>query len=225
MFEQLLVTDKGIGPDPGTWSWSGAKGELLGVVTSDQLIDGASLTTLAGITQGTAINNTAGWLHFNFRDKELYVAKMPLRHSITFKHLSDLNLVDGSKIIDIAGISYKLRLLRGQNIETFAGARTSDGPTTYYSEYNKLMYLASNGTFTNAVKILAREGISTSELGGFTEAQLGTGGSLLGRYNWVIEHDSTNASFRGGPNITTIWYNAIGTIGTDLGWRPVLERV
>ena len=83
---------------------------FFGEVASANLITGADLCTLLGVTQGTAIDD-AGWLKFARRGRILFVAKKAIRHSISWNHINSKGAVYGQAVITIDGVRYAVRLL------------------------------------------------------------------------------------------------------------------
>lgn len=83
---------------------------FFGEVASANLITGADLCTLLGVTQGTAIDD-AGWLKFARRDRILFVAKKAIRHSISWNTINAAGAVYGQAVTVIDGVRYAVRLL------------------------------------------------------------------------------------------------------------------
>ncbi len=83
---------------------------FFGEVASANLITGADLCTLLGVTQGTAIDD-AGWLKFARRGRILFVAKKAIRHSISWNTINAAGAVYGDAVITINGVRYAVRLL------------------------------------------------------------------------------------------------------------------
>lgn len=223
MIELMLLGDSYETPvedDLTEWSWPKAIPEYHGVIQATDLITGDALSALVNLTTGKSVNSTAGWLSFTFRTKQLYVAKMPIRTTLSYTALSNADLITGTKVVNIAGKNYKVRLLKGLRYKVYSKERGSDISTSYYSEWNKLMYLASDGNFPNAGSALVREGLSGITLGGFDQKALGTDIST-----WTIEADTTQAISRGGQNTGYVDYSNRSTSVYTFGWRPVLELI
>jgi hypothetical protein len=90
------------------------------VVTTD-LINGADLCSLIGLTAGTLQYSTEPWLKFVLDSRILYVAKKTIRYNVSWDNINATGAVWGDKIILLNGIKYAVRLLSS-------------------AEWNKLMY-------------------------------------------------------------------------------------
>lgn len=102
------------------------------------LISYSTLSNTLGITEGNLRSTSDKWLEYNIDDKHLYLAKQPIKDSISFDHLFDKGIVysdenvaknEGQPIIDyrghtyrqadpieINGKKYRVRLLNGIDI-------------------------------------------------------------------------------------------------------------
>lgn len=220
------------GPGPQTligYTEEDTKG-FFGEVPNSELITMSELTSQLGVTQGGAQNLTSPWLKFYLDGRILFVAKKNIRYSISYDHLRDLNLVDGSKIITIGGLQYKVGLLGGID-DDYTGAVT-DGfnqPFTMRSEWTRLMY-----------NVASDEGVSTSyqkqgQIGdNWIEYPLDNSADGLnfsagyGRYSWCKELNPTNSTqavHRGYPSVASVNPRSSSYSATNGGWRPVLELI
>ena len=82
-----------------------------GEVVSNDFITGEALCAALGITAGTLINSTAGWLKVAKGGSRLMLSKMCIRHTISWNDLNALGVVYGEKVIAIAGGLYAVRML------------------------------------------------------------------------------------------------------------------
>lgn len=82
-----------------------------GEVAAADFINGADLCALLGITAGTLINSTAGWLKVAKDGQRYFLSKMCIRHTISWDDLNTLKLVYGDKLVVIQGGLYAVRML------------------------------------------------------------------------------------------------------------------
>ena len=224
MIEQLL-----------TYSISSAEvGEIefLGEVGVTDFIDGLALATQIGLTAGTAQHSNEPWLHFILDDVELYVAKKPYRHSLSWNQINAAGAVFGSRTVVINGREYKVRLLKSAvGGDVYTGSNGYDPVGVYDSEWNRIMYPihSTEHTDTNNPSPVSGEGIRFSSLAQYTDTDLVvyyTAGN--GSYNWCQETpsaDSTRRAHRGGTGVSYLAWTAASHVERHFGWRPVLELV
>lgn len=201
---------------------------FLGEVTPGAFISGTALAAAMGLTQGAAINDTVGWLKIQLDGRTLMVAKNSFRSTIQMNHLIAAGVVDGTKTIVIAGKTYRVRLFHGgaahySMIPTVSGFDLAQG---YWSEWNRIMYHLSNGTFANASNKMTSEGITVGDIAQFTEAQLALGVAYQGSACWTqTPSNVTQYICRGGLGVSQMTTVAPNLQGTGNGWRPILELV
>jgi len=82
-----------------------------GEVAANDFITGEALCAALGITAGTLINSTAGWLKVAKGGSRMMVSKMCIRHTISWNNLDSLGVVYGEKVIAIEGGLYTVRML------------------------------------------------------------------------------------------------------------------
>lgn len=82
-----------------------------GEVAAADFINGADLCALLGVTEGTLINSTAGWLKVAKDGQRYLISKMCIRHTISWNALNALGLVYGERLVEIQGGLYAVRLL------------------------------------------------------------------------------------------------------------------
>ena len=88
---------------------------FFGEVPASELITGDALASECGISQGTSQFSSEGWLKFAYQGKIQFVAKKPIRHSISWDAINTANCVygdSGDKTVVIGGKTYKVTLMR-----------------------------------------------------------------------------------------------------------------
>ena len=197
-----------------------------GVVSASSFITGDALAEAVNVTEGVSMNTSAGWLHFIEDDgMELYIAKKPLRHSITYDHLNAAGLVVG-KDIDIGGETYVCRLMRGALV-TNGGFDNSNGG----GEWNRYMYNVSGGVGRPSFPV------DTPVWGNYSDSMLGIGLLRYGLYDDGSFNICRDPVGNGGyicrgmnwtgsdvPNIMGVWYVAPGATHSGFSWRPMLIK-
>jgi hypothetical protein len=146
-------------PDPGAVDVSETVGQqtlsggdtetgYFGEVSSVDLISGADLCELIGLTAGTVQNSDAGWLkYYNNEDIE-YVAKKTIMHSVSWNSINAVGAVFGDKLVNINNRVYAVRLLSSE-------------------EWNRLIYpvhvnYGTFASFSNAdLNVATGDGIAT----------------------------------------------------------------
>lgn len=99
-----------------------------GEVDSSELITGDSLSSSVGISQGNTVTNTPNWIKCSSGGAIIYIAKMPIRNSISWDTLNNAGVVFGTKEITYNDLTYKVRLLRAcdQNPGSEGGGELTD---------------------------------------------------------------------------------------------------
>jgi hypothetical protein len=200
-----------------------------GEVPVTDLIDGAALAAMIGLTAGTAANTTAPWLKFMHGKKTLFIPKMTYRYDMSWDKIYEAGAVygvegsgpftgnngpvDQKKILVINNNAYILRLMKGgdANPATVIGGEVDD-------LMFKLWENDPSGEFWTRQ----------------TAAQLGFTGN--GQYSWVQEKPASESKTVGGlrvwrtastaaslKGILTSTSSASGT--GSYAWRPVLELI
>ena len=115
---------------------------MLKFIGEVQLITGDELASIIGLTAGTSQFSTEPWLHFNDNGRDIYIAKKPFRHTVSWDQLNAIGAVYGSKTVTIDNKLYMVRLLRGTNSDPTTGGTYSGYNTTIHqgSEWNRYMY-------------------------------------------------------------------------------------
>lgn len=196
-----------------------------GEVPTSEFITGDVLATEIGLTAGTAQFTNEPWLHFELDGKTLYVAKKPLRHSISWNNINAQGVVFGTRTIELNGETFKVRLLTGADTDpTSATSGSYDPAGTSDSEWNRLLYAVHNGVHTNSQ--------NTTPPGYwplYSDIDLvvhSTGGN--GSRSWCQETNASSTGsrvYRGQRGVSYFAFNSTSRVAPDLGWRPVLELV
>ena len=196
-----------------------------GVVPSSQLITGDALASMVGISAGTSQFSSEGWLKFAYQGKIQFVAKKPIRHTISWYDIKDANCIYGDKTITIGGLTYKVRLMRGANQDPAGGY---EGTINHNSEWNKLMLpihiQAKDKSWaykSNVEADVPYWGID------FTDADLHTHTNHgSGAYSWCQETAGSIGKYiiRGFRGVSYS-HSQSSQAHAYYGWRPVLELV
>lgn len=213
---------------------------FFGEVPSSELITGDALASLVGISQGTSQHSTAGWLKFAWKGNVQFVAKKPIRHSISWDAINTAKCVygdSGDKTIEIGGLTYKVRLMRAlepsNDPKTVASAY--NGTVNHYSEWNRLMCQIHEqaidkswdypDNIENDIGILEHN-LGSGRQGMYSDADLVVK-SGDGRASWCQEM-GTSTSYRlrrGNDGVSNSLNDTSSNTGSGYGWRPVLELV
>ncbi len=213
---------------------------FFGEVSASELITGDALASQVGISQGTSQYSTAGWLKFAYKDKILFVAKKPIRNSISWDAINTAKCVygdSGDKQIIVDGKTYKVRLMRAldPSINPKAAASAHSGNVNHGSEWNRLMCQiheqALNKSWDYPDNVESDIGVLEHNLGNgnqgmYNDADLGVASSD-GGYSWCQEMGTTTSGrlFRGGGGVSGSNSNTSSDTTSNYGWRPVLELV
>ena len=197
-----------------------------GVVPSSQLITGNALASMVGISAGTSQFSSEGWLKFAYQGIIQFVAKKPIRHSISWDRINSANCIYGAKTVTIGGLTYKVRLMRGANKDP---AGYFSGSINHNSEWNKLMLPihieAKNKNWAHPLNVetdVPYWGID------FTDTDLCTHSSVgNGAYSWCQEVAETSGSriLRSFFGVSDSYSSGSYTAASNRGWRPVLRLV
>lgn len=212
---------------------------FFGEVAASELITGDALASACGISEGISQHSTAGWLKFAYKGEILFVAKKPIRHSISWDTINTAKCVygdSGDKTVVIGGKTYKVRLMRAlepsNNPKTTASANS--GTVNHHSEWNRLMCQiheeAVNGSWDYPDNIESDIGILEHSLGSgsqgmYSDADLNL---IVGSgYSWCQEMGTGTARrlIRGSGGVSHSNYNTSSTAYPTSTWRPVLVLV
>lgn len=213
---------------------------FFGEVPASELITGDALASECGISQGTSQHSTAGWLKFAYKGKIQFIAKKPIRNSISWDAINTAKCVygdSGDKTVVINGLTYKVRLMRAleptNDPKTIASA--ASGVVNHYSEWNRLMCQiheeAINGSWGYPDNIESDIGILEHSLGSGSQGMYSDADLIVasgnGRASWCQEM-STSTSYRlhrGYAGVSRSAGNPSSAALAYYGWRPVLELV
>lgn len=139
------------------------------------LISYSDLSNTLGVTEGNLRSTSNKWLEYNIDGKHLYVAKQPIKDSISFDHLYDKGIVysdenvsknKGRPIVDyrghtyrqadpieINGKKYRVRLLNGLDI---GGQKPWDNNVTNMVDEYKVENLMQNTEYTNLILSISK---------------------------------------------------------------------
>jgi hypothetical protein len=197
-----------------------------GVVSSSQLITGNNLASKVGISDGTSQHSTAGWLKFAWKGKVEFVAKKPIRYSISWDDINAAGCVFGTKTVVIGGLTYKVRLMKTGLVDPMLGYQ---GAHLHGSEWNRLMLpihiKAKDKSWADPDNVEADIpywGIDFTDKDLHTHANFGDGARCWCQENYPT---SSKRMFRGGYGVSGSEYGISSYSGTTRGWRPVLELV
>lgn len=213
---------------------------FFGEVRASEFITGNALASECGISQGTSQHSTAGWLKFAYLGEILFVAKKPIRHSISWDAINTAKCVygdSGDKRVVIGGKTYKVTLMRALAPSNDPKTVASDryGAVNYFSEWNILMCqiheeaLSKSWDYPNNIEKII--GILKHNFGNGTNGMYNDADLVVksgnGRYSWCQEM-STSTSYRlhrGGEGVS----HSRGYTSSDAyshnGWRPVLRLI
>jgi len=197
-----------VGPGPTTLLAGDDQLGWYGEVTGEELITYSGLSTEVGLSAGTLQHDAESlWLKFAYQGMILFVAKKPIRHSVSWDNINAVSAVYddvSAPAIQVGGNTLRVTLLTGGNADPASGAG---------GEWNDLIYRVhqSDPTGTNWAS--------------YTDADLVVG-SGNGRGSWMQETSPSNASYRVGRGASSLTYfgtAASSTAPSSNGWRPVLR--
>lgn len=197
---------------------------FFGEVSTDELINGEELADIVDLTAGTAHNSDAPWLKFLLDGKILFVSKRTYRYGISWDDLHAANVVYGNRIVEIDGLQYRIRLLKGADPADFDYGHGPSG--TLQSEWIRLMYNVSKDSATYPKTGQIGENwaeYDQSDAVGGLNISAGNG-----RASWCQETASNVANHRvccGGYSVTYPGFYSSSSDGTSSGWRIALELV
>jgi hypothetical protein len=185
---------------------------FMGEVSAANFITNSALTTAVGVTMGTQINASEGWLHYYVDNTEYYLAKKPFRQSLTREHLHSLGAAVGTKTVTIGGNVYKVRLMLCKDP---AAAKPGQ-------EWAKFIYRVYGGSTASHPDVQAQP-----RWAAYTDAELGLGNESPADGHINIGQDAYNGGWAspGYHSPTELWYQPANTTNEGYGWRPLLELV
>lgn len=195
-----------------------------GIVSASELITGTALASAAGISAGTSQFSDGEWLKFAWKGKIQFVAKKPLRHSISWDAINTAGCVFGSKTVQIGGLTYKVRLMKSGLVDPMPNIAAA----CHGSEWNRLMLPIHIEAKDKSWASPANVEVDIPYWGiDFTNEDLHTHSTFgSGTYSWCQETNTTNRVARGFYGVSSSGANISSPIpNTIYGWRPVLELV
>ncbi len=204
-----------------------------GEVPASELINGPDLANTMKLKAGTDYNIDEPWLKFtklteNGKLTTMYVAKKPLKHTLSWGTLNRADIVYGTKTVDIKGLTYKVRLMKGANIDPIVGINSD----YHGSEWNRMMLPIHENAINKNWKY--PDNVGPNDTAEFAH-ELGTG--ISKRYNdedlltdtndgsWTQETYHGSRVLRGGYGISSKGWNSESADDRSRGWRPVLELI
>jgi len=186
---------------------TGFYGEIVG----SDFITYSSLSYQVGLSAGTLQHDAeSAWLKFSLDGRVVYVAKKPIRHTITAREINDQHLTvenSSTSTVTVNDNVFKVTLLTGGD----TNPASSPG-----GEWNRLMY---------PIHIDDPDGLEWGI--NYTNGDLSIGEGD-GRATWTSASETDTYGdriFRGHSSLT-----AFSSVRTDYavavhGWRPVLRSV
>lgn len=239
-FESIMYMDRKIELVSNTNS--GLGGSLLdgtmeagffGEVTQQELIDTKTLVDMCftnSIIDNSAIfNENVIWLKFAYMGKVEYIPKQPLCSYVTLTSMNNNNLVDGSRILTINGIKYRIRLIKGKTEGKQSDTSSNSGEINHHSEWNRLFLPLTKDRNESNYKY--PENVEPDRLkwtGRYVESDFSFYDDRL-RYKKLSgavcqEGLSNNAALvRGNKTMESSLMVGSNQIKQTVGWRPVLE--
>ena len=201
---------------------------FFGEVSSSELITGNTLASECGISEGTSQFSTEPWLKFAYKGEIQFVAKKPIRHSISWDAINTANCVYGGKTVQIGGYTYRVRLMKGALTEPSKHEDADRG--AHGSEWNRLMlpiHIQAKDKSWDYPAYVENDipywGIDYTDVDLLTHGNYGNGS-----YSWCQETAESATSRRvgrgnGGVSLSAV-FSASNT-SSIRGWRPVLRLV
>lgn len=222
---------------------------FFGEVSSSELITGNALASACGISQGTSQHSTAGWLKFAWKGNVQFVAKKPIRHSISWNAINAVKCVygdSGDKTVVIGGKTYKVTLMKGANDKfnpkqtirsQTGGGNGYDGEVNHGSEWNRLMCqiheqaINKSWGYPNNIGSdigVLRHGLGSGSQGMYSDNDLlmhARGGDGSASWCQEIPTYTSYRLIRGDIGVSYSHYDPSSTSHSYYGWRPRLELV
>lgn len=217
-----ILWEKAMVPGPTKLIGGNSQAGFYGEVPAKDFITGDELARRIGLTAGTSQYSNEPWLKFSYLGKVEFVAKKPFRCGISWDNINGVNAVFGNRTININGLIFKIRLLKGKTEGKQNDISAAWGTMMYNSEWNRLLLPVhknspSNWVYKNNVDSPTENwNIGYSDID-FAEKQ------------WTIcqEFGRSNKDclLRGLNYITNTGYGELNNKIPVYAWRPVLELV
>lgn len=208
---------------------------FFGEVTQQELISTKDLINMClpkyNLKDNAILNENATWLKFAYMNKVEYIAKQPLCSYIPLDIMNKSNLVDGSRILTINGIQYRIRLIKGKTEGKQSDTSSNSGEINHYSEWNRLFLPLTKDRNESNYKY--PENVEPDRLkwtGRYVESDFSFYDDRLRRKKLsgaVCQEDLHNnkALVRGNKTVESSLMVGSSQINQTVGWRPVLEVV
>ena len=218
------VIHENTGPGPKRLMAGTLEQGFFGEVPSSEIITAEELSLEVGVTQGTVQFNEGPWLKFALDGKILFRPKKAIRRAISYDHLEEKGVIKGEKVIEIGGLKYKVRLMKGLADE-YDYYEYSSGRAKY-SEWNRLILPTHEQARDKSWKYPQYVEDDVPYWGiDYTDAdlQVASGG---GEGVWCQEYtasDSPLRVMRGYRGASGLYNTTSSGTASSYGWAPVLE--
>ena len=244
--------------NPNTLSYGNMDAGFFGIIPAEDFITGNALCAELGITQGSSQFSNTPWLKFAFKDKIIITPMKPIRYGISWDHIYEAGAVYGDGLtagesgaehhnltsssgtdltptkqdanVDVNGLNYKVRLMRGaadDPTNSFSDSdRGSRGPE---NEWNALMLpiheraVSSSWRYPGfAPTSVANWGINFSDGDLITRFIFGNGS-----YRWMQEtrdDDVSRRVFRGYDGVSYLYAGDSAYAYSLRSFGPALVR-
>lgn len=223
----VLWKQRELGPGPTKLIGGNLQAGFYGEVRASEFITGVELARRTGLTEGISQFSNEPWLKFSYLGKVEFIAKKTFKHTVTFDGLSKAGVVYGNKTIDINGITYKVRLIKGKTEGKQDEKNGYSGTILHNSEWNRLM-LPIHVNAPNKWEYPKNVESTVENWGiGYTDGDLLTNsGYGKGSYTLCQEHVGGDSILRRGYySVSCSDYTGTNNDSYYSGWRPVLELV
>ena len=220
-----------------TLSYGNMDAGFFGIIPAEDFITGNALCAELGITQGSSQFSNTRWLKFAFKDKIIITPMKPIRYSISWDHIYEAGAVYGDGLtagesgaehhnltsssgtdltptkqdanVDVNGLNYKVRLMRGaadDPTNSFSDSdRGSRGPE---NEWNALMLPIHERAVSSSWRYPEYAPTSVANWGiNFSDGDLITSNDFgNGSYRWMQETRDDDVSLRVYRGYTGVSY-------------------
>lgn len=201
-------------PGPETFIGGNETAGFYGEVNSANFITGLALATAVNLVPGhTVVNSNEPWLKFSLDGKVLFVAKKRYIAPVVWDTLNARGVVFGGTTVEIGGVTYKVRVLKGA-LGSSATAAGEDPASTHGSEWNRLMYNIHQDTPGSQ---------AGPNWASYTNADLDVGNSNGTWAQETFTGESGKRISRGGNSVSSL--ARLFSSSNTYGWRPVLEPI
>jgi len=242
--------------NPNTLSFGTMDAGFFGIIPAEDFITGDALCAELGITQGSSQFSNTPWLKFAFKDKIIITPMKPIRYGISWDHIYEAGAVYGDGLtagesgaehhnltsssgtdltptkqdanVDVNGLNYKVRLMRG----------AADDPTNIFSdsdrgsigpenEWNALMLPIHERAVSSSWRYPEYAPTSVANWGiNFSDGDLITSNDFgNGSYRWMQEtrdDDVSQRVHRGSNGVSNLNANDSANTNSNRGFGPAL---